>query len=101
MSRISSIHININEVVERGQKNKHLSTPWSVVLCGVGAGLAFASALVLGFGTLREERAKWKQFNSDVTLTTNGKGEERYADISQMAHENNAYEPGTMENTKV
>ena len=100
VSRIASIHINVNEIVDRIQTASQLNTPWSVVLCGIGAGLALASALALCLGTLREERT-WKQFDFDVTLTTTDKGEERYADITQMAHENKAYEPGTVENSEV
>ena len=97
--RISSIHININEILDRGQKAAQLNTPWSVVLCGIGACLAFASALTLCLGAWREERIKWNKFDTDVNLTNTDKGEERYADIAQIEHENKAYEPGTENST--
>lgn len=82
ISRITNIHINVNEILESKPFPTHLNTPWAVVLCGIGAGFAFATALTLGLCTWMEERAKWKKFDTDVDLAKHEAKEETYTDIS-------------------
>lgn len=82
ISRIANIHINVNEILESKPFPTHLNTPWAVVLCGIGAGLAFATALTLSLCTWIEERAKWRKFDTDVDLAKHEAKEETYTDIS-------------------
>ena len=90
ISRITNIHINVNESLRDKAYPTHLNTPWAVVLCAIGAGLAFATALMTGLCMWMEKRKKWKKFDTDtgVDLTNNEeKNEEVTNDCDNKGYE--------------
>ena len=92
ISRITNIHIHVNESLQSKPYPAHLNTPWAVVLCGIGAGLAFATALITGLYTWADERDKWVRFDNDVDLTKNEERAEASNErCTNISCENRAY----------
>lgn len=114
IARITSIHAHVNEILEDKHSSPHLppgievptnpchlSTPWSVVLCGIGAGLAFVTTLTLGLFIWRQERMRWYKFNPDGDLANNDGNKEVYTDTSgNIGQDNRAFE-SAIGNSKV